>query len=219
MKKSLAERLKAVGVCSLSDALDKHAIVGQCLGLKPFGPGMKLAGPAFTIRMVPVGISGGVVGDYIDDVEPGTIIVIDNDGHRDATVWGDILTTVASMKRVGGTVIDGVCRDIEASLAVGYPVFALSNAMRTGKDRVTADACNCTVQLSGVRIEPGDWIVGDSDGVVAIPRNRLEEVLTTAEKIEETENRIIEAVKGGSRLDEARKQLKYHALQTPGQDG
>lgn len=212
--KELINRLNAVGVCSLSDAMDKHRIEGHCLGIKPFGANMKVAGPAFTIRMVPVGQSGGVVGDYIDDVEEGQIVVIDNNGRRDTTVWGDILTTVANFKKIGGTVIDGVCRDIQPSLDVGYPIFALTNTMRTGKDRVTADAYNVPVQLAGVRIEPGDWLVGDSDGVVAIPRDRLEEVLDTAEKIVEIETRIMNAVKQGTRLDEARKALKYHSLQT-----
>jgi 4-hydroxy-4-methyl-2-oxoglutarate aldolase len=214
MPESLVNRLLAVGVCSLSDALDKLGLDGQCLGIMPFGPAMKLAGPAFTIRMVPVGQSGGVVGDYIDDVGEGDIVVIDNDGRRDATVWGDILTTVASARKIGGTVIDGVCRDIQASLTVGYPIFALANTMRTGKDRVTADAYNVTVQVSGVRIEAGDWLVGDSDGVIAIPRDRLQEVLEIAEEISRIEEKIIASVRAGSRLDEARKALKYHSLQT-----
>lgn len=214
MSSSLVHRLKSVGVCALSDALDKHGIEGHCLGIKPFGGGMKLAGPAFTIRMVPVGLSGGVVGDYIDDVEPGAIVVIDNDRNPGATVWGDILTHVASHRKIGGTVIDGVCRDIETSLQEGYPIFARGNAMRTGKDRVTADAYNVTVQISGVRVEAGDWLVGDSDGVVSIPKDRLEEVLATAEEIALVESQIVAAVKSGKRLDEARRALKYHALQT-----
>lgn len=214
MDDTLVRRLQAVGVCGLSDAMDKHGIDGQCLGIMPFGPDMKIAGPAFTIRMVPVGLSGGVVGDYIDDVEPGQVVVIDNNGRRDATVWGDILTTVASHRGIGGTVIDGVCRDIRASLEVGYPIFARANTMRTGKDRVTADAYNVTVQLAGVRIEPGDWLVGDSDGVIAIPKARLVEVLKTAEEIAAVEDQIIAAVRGGARLDEARRKLKYHQLQT-----
>lgn len=214
MDETLVKRLHAVGVCSLSDALDKHGIDGQCLGIMPFGASMRIAGPAFTIRMVPVGQSGGVVGDYIDEVEAGQIVVIDNNGRRDATVWGDILTAVASGRKIGGTVIDGVCRDIRSSLEVGYPIFALANTMRTGKDRVTADAYNVTVQLAGVRIEPGDWLVGDSDGVIAIPRDRLEEVLKTAEEIAAVEEAIVAAVRGGARLDETRARMKYHKLQT-----
>ena len=211
---SLIDRFKAVGVCTLSDALDKLAIDGQCLGIMPFGSAMRIAGPAFTIRMLPVGLSGGVVGDYIDDVPEGAIVALDNRGRKDATVWGDILTHVAKHKGIGGTVIDGVCRDISTSLEENYPLFAKTNTHRTGKDRVTADAYNVTIELSGVRVEAGDWLVGDGDGVVCIPKDRLEEVLETAEQIAEVEEKIVAAVKKGMRLDEARAELKYHSLQT-----
>jgi 4-hydroxy-4-methyl-2-oxoglutarate aldolase len=210
----MADRLKAIGVTTLSDALDRLAIDGQCLGVMPFDRGMAFAGRAFTIRMVPVGLSGGSVGDYIDDVEPGQVVVLDNNGRLDATVWGDILTLVAHGKGIAGTVIDGVCRDIGRSIDLGYPIFARANTMRTGKDRVTAEAYNVPVQVAGVRVEPGDWLVGDADGVVAIPAGRVEEVLQVAGEIAAAEDHIREAVLQGARLDEARKAARYHALQT-----
>lgn len=209
-----ADRIKAIGVTTLSDALDRLGVDGQCLGIMPFDRHMAFAGPAFTIRMVPVGLSGGSVGDYIDEVAPGQVVVLDNNGRLDATVWGDILTLVAHGKRIAGTVIDGVCRDIGRSIELGYPIFARANTMRTGKDRVTAEAYNVVVQIAGVRIEPGDWLVGDGDGVVAIPAGRLAEVLTVAEGILAAEDRIRAAVQAGARLDEARKSAGYHALQT-----
>jgi 4-hydroxy-4-methyl-2-oxoglutarate aldolase len=210
----MADRLKAIGATTLSDALDRLAIDGQCLGVMPFDRGMAFAGRAFTIRMVPVGLSGGSVGDYIDDVEPGQVVVLDNNGRLDATVWGDILTLVAHGKGIAGTVIDGVCRDIGRSIDLGYPIFARANTMRTGKDRVTAEAYNVPVQVAGVRVEPGDWLVGDADGVVAIPAGRVEEVLQVAGEIAAAEDHIREAVLQGARLDEARKAARYHALQT-----
>ncbi|WFU45662.1 RraA family protein (plasmid) [Bradyrhizobium sp. CB82] len=214
MSSAIADELKEIGTTTLSDALDRLGIEGQCLGIKPFDHQMRLAGPAFTIRMLPVGVHGGSVGDYIDDVAPGQIVVIDNDGRLDATVWGDILTMVASRRGIGGTVIDGVCRDIDRSLELGYPIFARGNAMRTGKDRVTADAMNVAVQVAGVRIAPGDWLVGDGDGIVALPASRLEEILATARQIAAAEARIRDAVVAGERLDKARERLRYHALQS-----
>lgn len=214
MATATADQLKEIGTTTLSDALDRLGIEGQCLGIKPFVHQMRIAGPAFTIRMLPVGIHGGSVGDYIDDVAPGQIVVIDNDGRVDATVWGDILTMVAARRGIGGTVIDGVCRDIDRSLDLGYPIFARGNTMRTGKDRVTADAMNVPVQIAGVRIEPGDWLVGDGDGVVALPAARLEQILATAHQIVAAEAKIRDAVAAGERLDKARERLRYHALQS-----
>ena len=63
---------------TVSDALDKLGIAGQCLGIKPLDPGFRAAGPAFTIRYVPCGTRGGTVGDYIDDLGPGTVVALDN---------------------------------------------------------------------------------------------------------------------------------------------
>lgn len=213
--KDLARRLAAAGTTALSDALDRLKIDGQALGIMPVVRTMRFAGRAFTIRMVPVGQSGGSVGDYIDDVEPGQVVVIDNDGRMDATVWGDILTWVASEKGIAGTVIDGVCRDSDRCVELSYPVFARGNTMRTGKDRVTAIAYDVPVQIAGVRVDPGDWLAGDADGVVVIPAARAQEVLMLAEQIEAVEDQIRAAVKAGKRLDTARAELGYHALQTP----
>jgi 4-hydroxy-4-methyl-2-oxoglutarate aldolase len=210
MSTAIADNLKKLGVTTLSDALDRLGIEGQCLGVMPVDRSMCLAGPAFTVRMLPVGLTGNSVGDYIDGIEPGQVVAIDNDGQLDATVWGDILTLVAHRRAIGGTVIDGVCRDIELS----YPVCSRSNTMRTGKDRGTADAYNVAVQIAGVRVGPGDWLVGDADGLIAIPATRLDEVVTIAEEIASVEAQIREAVLRGERLDTARKRLRYHSLQT-----
>ena len=68
------------------------------------------------MRMVPVATEAGTVGDYLDDVPAGDIVTIDNAGRPGATVWGDILTFVADKRGIGGTVIDGVCRDVGRSL-------------------------------------------------------------------------------------------------------
>lgn len=210
----LASRLKAVGVTALSDALDRLGIIGQAVGIMPVARTMRFAGPAFTVRMLPVGTTGGVVGDYIDDVPIGAVVVIDNNGIMDETVWGDILTFVAHTKGIAGTVIDGVCRDSDRCVELGYPVFARGNTMRTGKDRTTADAYNVPVQIANVRVEARDWLVGDADGVVALPANQVTEILKVAETIEQAEDRIRLAVAGGMRLDEARAITNYHALQT-----
>lgn len=209
-----AKALNALGVTALSDALDRLAIAGQVVGIMPVARSMRFAGPAFTIRMLPVGLTGGVVGDYIDDVPPGAVVAIDNKGILDETVWGDILTFVAHRMGIAGTVIDGVCRDSDRCVELGYPVFARSNTMRTGKDRTTADAYNVPIQLANVRVASGDWLVGDADGVVSIPAGRVEEVLAVARQIEEAEDRIRAMVTEGMRLDEARRQANYHALQT-----
>jgi regulator of RNase E activity RraA len=208
--------LARMDTTTVSDALDKLGIIGQCLGIVPMDPKFRLAGPAYTIRYVPCGIHGGTVGDYIDDLPEGTVVALDNQGRMDATVWGDILTIVASRKGLGGTVIDGVCRDAPRSIELGYPIFARSSYMRTGKDRVAVDAVQVSISIGGVRVNPGDFLLGDRDGVIAVPKERIEQVADVASQIEQAEDRIREAVERGERLDVARKNQGYHALQTKG---
>ena len=218
MTDAIRERLSALDTPALSDALDRLGIDGQVLGIAPLDFSFRLVGQAFTVRMLPRGLSGKSVGDYIDDVDPGQVVVIDNQGRLDATVWGDILTTVARRDGVAGTVIDGVCRDVGRALELGYPIFARANTMRTGKDRVAAEAYNEPVQIAGVRVEPGDWLRGDADGVVVIPATVIDEVLAAADEINAAEDQIREGVAEGGNLSEIRQNLNYHALQTRAED-
>ena len=164
--------------------------------------------------MLPRGLSGKTVGDYIDDVPAGEVVVIDNQGRPDTTVWGDILTTVAHRDGIAGTVIDGVCRDLGRSLELGYPLFARDNVMRTGKDRVAAEAYNEPIQLAGIRVEPGDWLRGDIDGVVALPAVELDRILDAAEEIAAVEDGIRRGVADGRRLQAIRDEASYFTLQT-----
>ena len=208
------EQLRVIGVSTLSDALDRLGLPGAVPGVLPFEPGLRLCGRAFTGQYEPVDETGGTVGDYIDDVPPGQVVVLDNNGRLDCTVWGDILTCVASSRRIGGTVINGACRDVAASLQIGYPVFARGRSMQTGKDRVRLASINGPVRLGSVGVHPGDIVVGDADGVVVAAR-QADRVLDVAAGIEAAETRIREAVASGQRLDAARAKMGYHQLQTP----
>lgn len=207
-------RAAKLETATISDALDRLGIVGQCYGVKGRSPDFRLAGRAFTMRCGPNSTPPGTVGDYIDDVPEGAVVVIDNGGRTDATIWGDILTEIAHRRKLAGTVIDGISRDVHLCRSLGYPVFAVDHWMRTGKDRVQVEELACVVNIGGARVAPGDLLVGDPDGVVVIPAPHEDAVLDVAEEIEAAENLIREAVRGGMRLDEARAQHKYHQLQT-----
>ncbi|HUO92117.1 MAG TPA: RraA family protein [Rhizomicrobium sp.] len=207
-------RAAKLDTTAISDAMDRLGIAGQCLGIKPLDPRFRLAGRAFTILYGPAGSPPGTVGDYIDDVEPGGVVVLDNGGRENATVWGDILTMVAHSRGVAGTVIDGACRDVALSLQLGYPIFSRSYSMRTGKDRVQVEAMGGVVNIGDARVNAGDLLRGDADGIVAIPRVHEDAILSAAEEIDAVEQRIREAVQSGLTLREARSQHGYHKLQT-----
>ncbi len=210
----LIERLKKMDVASVSDAMDRLGVPCGLLGIKTVIPGKKICGTAFTVHYIPCGITKGNVGDFLDDVKPGEVVVIDNGGRLYCTVWGDIMTFVAKNKGVEGTVIDGVCRDIPGIKENDYAIFSKSTYMVTGKDRVTVDYVNKPVSISGVQVRPGDIILGDDTGVVCIPAEMAEKVTEIAENIEKTEQAIIAEVKNGLTLKEARAKLGYHHLQT-----
>jgi len=212
---TVVEGLGGLPTATISDALDRLAIVGQCLGIAPLDPKFRLCGRAFTLRYRPTGlVDRGNVGDYIDDVAPGEIVVLDNAGRLDCTVWGDILTAVSHRRAIGGTVIHGVCRDVSRALDLGYPIFTRGRYMRTGKDRVEVESMGAPISLGEIQVRPGDILVGDADGILVVPQVRETEVFETARDIEEAEQAIERETAKGTRLDEARRQFRYHQLQT-----
>lgn len=207
-------RAARLDTATLSDAMDRLGINGQCRSIKPRDAAFRMAGRAYTVLYGPAASPPGTVGDFIDDVPPGSVIVLDNGGRTDATVWGDIMTEIAHRRGIAGTVIDGINRDVHLCLSLRYPVYSRDNWMRTGKDRVQVEGVNVPVNIGDVRVAPGDLLRGDADGLVAIPREHEDRILAAAEEIEAAENAIRAAVATGMRLDEARRQYRYHQLQT-----
>ncbi len=211
---ALFEGLDTPGV---SDAMDKLGIPGQCLGIAPLDNYRgTVVGPAFTVQYVPASLPPGSVGDFIEDVLPGDVVVLANAGRTDCTVWGDIMTQYAGSRGIAATVIDGVCRDVSKALGDGYPMFSRGRYMRTGKDRVQVTSVNQPVAISGARVCARDIVVADANGVLVVPRARAEEVARTARQIEAVEAQIRAQLEAGKTLKQARDALGYHTLQRKG---
>lgn len=199
---------------SVSDAMDKLGIPGQCLGVIPLDNySTTVVGPAFTVQYVPASIPPGSVGDFIEDVRPGDVVVIANEGRTDCTVWGDIMTQYAGKRDIAATVIDGVCRDVSKALGDGYPMFTKGRYMRTGKDRVEVLSVNQPVSISGTRVCARDIVVADANGVIVVPRARAAQVAERARQIEAVESQIRSQIEAGKTLKQARESLGYHTLQ------
>ncbi|HQL37432.1 MAG TPA: RraA family protein [Bacillota bacterium] len=213
--KQLVAAFMELSTPTVSDALDKMEIKCGCEGLKPIIEGKKFVGPAFTVRFGPRGSVKTKAGDFIDDAKEGEVIVIDNGGRKYCTVWGDILTNVAVAKKLAGTVIDGVCRDVDGIRELGYPMYTKGYFMVTGKDRVECKAVGEPVSICNVLVCPGDLVMADDSGVLIIPGDKAEEVLENALIIKSAEEKIVEATKAGLTLAEARKKFKYDTLQRP----
>ena len=212
--KDLIEKFKEMDTTCISDALDRLGIKCGCEGIVPIVSGSKAVGTAFTVKYRPCGVEKGTVGDFMDDVQPGQVIVLDNGGRTYGTVWGDIMTFYAQRRGIAGTVIDGVCRDLPRILESKYPIYTRGRFMVTGKDRVEVDGINVPVSISDVQVKPDDIILCDDTGVVVVPAEKAEEVLAIAIEIDETEQKILELLAQGMTLREARKQMGYHKLQS-----
>lgn len=201
----------------VSDALDKLGIPGQMCNIMPLTNYKQVTvGPAFTVRYVPASEPPESVGDFIDDVAIGDVVVIDNGGRTDCTVWGDIMTQYAGLRGIAGSVIDGVCRDVNRALTDEYPLFTAGRWMRTGKDRVQVGGVNESIGIGKVRVKPRDIVVADANGVVIVPRDRAREVAEVARRIEKSEAGIREKIADGTTIAKAREELGYHTLQRKG---
>ncbi|MFS2070801.1 RraA family protein [Pseudomonas sp. CT11-2] len=212
--KELVALFEGLDTPGVSDALDKLGLPGQCLGVAPLDNYSKvIVGPAFTVQYVSASVPPGTVGDFIEDVAPGDVVVIDNSGRTDCTVWGDIMTQYAGTRQIAATVIDGVCRDVNKALGDGYPIFSKGRFMRTGKDRVQVQSVNQPVSIGTVRVCARDIVVADANGVVIVPRARAAEVAACARQIESVEADIRALIAQGKTLKEARAALGYHSLQ------
>ncbi len=214
MSDPIVESFRGLPTAAVSDALDKLGIPGAAHGIAPLFEGAALLGRAFTVSYAPLSpVKPGTVGDYIDDVEAGQVVLLDNDARSDCTVWGDILTSVANHKRIAGTVISGVCRDTARAISLRYPIFSVGRFMRTGKERVEVIGTNGPVNIGGIQACAGDVVIGDADGIVIVHGSRAEEVALSARRIATVEDEILEAALQSGSLRGARQRFGYHALQ------
>lgn len=184
----------------ISDALDMIGINGTIEGVFTQVPGQRMCGPAFTARYTPAAASLGRFADFLDEVPEGAVVAIDNAGRTGVSVWGDTLSLFASRHRFAGTIIDGVCRDIDGTRALNYPMFSRGTFMRTGKGRIGVESTQQPVVLGSVIVRPGDLVFGDDTGAVAVPSERIVEVLELAGKIVARDHAYADAIKGGASM-------------------
>jgi regulator of RNase E activity RraA len=196
----MLERLERLDTCAVSDALDHLSLRGATTGIRPLWPCPKIVGRAVTVKVVPAGLSRSGVHlatPAIEAAQAGDVIVIDNAGRTDVSSWGDILSNAAQVKGVRGVVIDGACRDIDASREVGFPVYGKAVVPVTARGRIQQESFNELIQVAGVQVRPGDLVIADGSGAVFIPRERAEEVIIAAERLATRQAGMVSAVRAG----------------------
>ncbi len=212
MTLNINEELKSLDTPTVSDAMDMLGLNGACMGLNPVTAGSKTAGPAFTARYVPIGLERMGAHDFLDDVPPGSVVVLDNGGRIYCTIWGDIMTRLSKRKGLAGTIIDGACRDVDSIRELNYPVFSRGTYMVTCKGRIQPAGIQEPINICNVLVQPGDFVLADDSGVLIIPQKKSEEIIELALDVKAREERIRDYIEDGMSLAEARKREGYHQI-------
>lgn len=185
-REAIIERLAKLDTCSVSDAMDGLALSGATWGVRPQWHCPRIVGRAVTVKIKPVGLekpTQHLGAPAIDAAQAGDVIVIDNAGQRQFSTWGGLLSLSAKLKGLSGVVIDGACRDIDEARDLEFPIYARGVVPMTARGRVMQDSFNQEIQFAGVQVHPGDLVIADGSGVVIIPREKEEEVVTAAELV------------------------------------
>jgi 3-hexulose-6-phosphate synthase/6-phospho-3-hexuloisomerase len=165
-------------------------------GIRPIAPGMKLAGPVVTVRTLPGDWAKPV--EAIDVAKPGDVIVIDAAG-RPPAIWGELASRSALGRRLAGVVIDGAIRDTADIRGLGFPAFARHVCSDAGHPKGLGEI-NAPITIAGVSVAPGDWIAGDDDGVIVLPKAKIVEMANRAADNLEAENRLRKEITDGGTL-------------------
>ncbi len=205
--KEVIEGFKEIPTSTISDVLDKMGIDGIINGFQHLVPGVRIAGPAFTVKQV-TGVLGtytakdGFQDGFIDMMEKGDVWVIDMAG-RQLSNLGDMVSLALKLKGVAGAVVDGGTRDVETIIKVGFPVYTRHTCATNGVGRRKLVGINIPIQVDNIRVNPGDVIVADDTAVAVVPAEKAEEILQQCQQIEEAEKQFENALREGKTFSQA----------------
>lgn len=187
----------------VADVLDGMGRLHQCLGpeIRALTSSRRVCGRVFTARAIPVDAVPEKPYELemaaIDRMQRGDVLVVDAGHHRASAFWGELLSTACLAKGVRGVVMSGCCRDLWALERMDFPVFGIGCTPADSKGRLDVVEIGESVVVDGVTFRSGDWILGDSDGVVSIPAESIEEVLRRALDKVSGENTVRDELAGG----------------------
>jgi regulator of RNase E activity RraA len=194
----------AISSTSASDALTQVTAGGGVLtGLIAFTR-RPVTGPAFTVRLCAPEESARPFNSFLDEIPAGCVIVVDNAGRRDASVFGGLMCAEATRRGALAAIVNGDVRDVEEARSLGFGLFALGRTPASGRPTARLAATGQAIDWRGVTIEPGDTVVADGDGAVVVPAGAAATVLPRAQAIEHADCEVLRLVRGGVPLAEAR---------------
>lgn len=209
------DRLAAFDTNTVSDALDFLGLAGATYGLRPLWDCPRIVGRASTIQLGPkkeAKPTVHLISPVIDAVTSDDRVLVIAGGAEGISCWGDILANAAVAKRVRGSVIDGLSRDIEGSESVNYPVYGRGVTMISARNRVVQIDSGQPVQMAGVTVHEDDYVIADRCGTVFVPAARIEDVLGMAERIARRQDGMVAAVRAGRSVAEVMHDKEFEAI-------
>lgn len=192
---ALVEGFRRHGSATVHEAMGRTGAMNR--GIKPLARGMKVCGPAFTVR-VQAG-DNVMILKAIHDAQPGDVIVVDCGRCPESGPFGELTATECMTKGLGGFVTTGSVRDSAEIIAMGFPVFS-SGISIVGTVKESLGLINHPISAGDVIVEPGDLILGDDDGIVVVPKAQLKEVLEKSDARVAKEAHTLEAIRNGGSI-------------------
>ncbi|MDF2956918.1 MAG: 3-keto-L-gulonate-6-phosphate decarboxylase [Candidatus Alkanophagales archaeon MCA70_species_1] len=202
MEEEIREIFMKVSTPNISDAMHRKGVMR---GIKPIVEGVKMVGRAVTVQTFE--------GDWAKPVEAsdvageGDVIVIYAGSHETA-VWGELASWGCKSKGIAGVVIDGAVRDVDEIRRIKFPVFARHIVPNAGEPKGFGEI-NAEIKCGGQEVKPGDWIVGDDNGVVVVPKERAYEIARRALEVWKMEERVRAEIKRGKTLSQVLELYKW----------
>ena len=199
----------------VADALDRLKLPGAVLGLHRVATETKLVGPVLTVKLERA--DGRLAERHlctaaIEAAAPGDIIVVEHHTRNDCAGWGGLLSYAARVRRVAGVIVDGMCRDIDDSRRMDFPVFARGVVPTTARGRVIETAFNCPITVGSVVVNPHDWVIADGSGVVFLSHNDAALILDEAERLTARETMLIAEIDSGKPVSQVMSATYEHML-------
>lgn len=201
----IAARLLALDTCAVSDALDKLGLPGAVIGVGALTGPARVAGKAVTTKLgapLPDLPKRHLGAGAVMAAKSGDVIVVEHRGRLDVSGWGGLLSRGAVRAGVAAVLVDGACRDIDESRALGLPVFARAAVPVTARGRIAEHSFQEPITFGNVAVKPGDYVFADGSGVVFVDQARADEIVATAEDIFAREAAMAAAIDGGEPIGE-----------------
>jgi 4-hydroxy-4-methyl-2-oxoglutarate aldolase len=186
---------REIAAAVISDAMGRQNSMNHTM--KPLWHGAAVCGPALTVKSY--ACDNLMVHKAMQVAKPGDVLVVQGGGHLDGALWGELMTKSALALEIGGVVMDAAARDRDAIEALAFPVFATA-VLPGGTYKSNPGSINVPVSVAGAAVEPGDIVVGDTDGVVVVPKGMAREVLEAAQRVVAREAEFTERIGRGELL-------------------